>query len=427
MFMGNDEIKNTIALTRIKFRSSKVVMLRTLIFICLAFLAIMIPNLVSALKYKPTVSEIRISDYSIIIFLGLMGAVITVCIKYKQINDVYSVFPQTGTSRFLSTQLMLYLWLGLLSIISLVIYVLQFLIFKVSSEFNSNIILAFRTDIGLILSGIFIYFLYGMFMIALISLIAVLIRRFNTIAIGCLIIIIAIILTSEIGIIGTVTDMLSYLTEEPSISIFLLKLLLTWLLLSITAFFINKHTLYYKPRNKYRNSIVTAVGIAVLILISIIRASQPEGVVIYHGVYSDTFNYNIWQDKVLYLDPSEYDDLSELTIQTNFDFEDDMYLESYPTLNGVADTITIRYRLPVRIFNNINLTELTQPQFSAKLEGNVLDLSYHYNKNTKVVFISPWFVMKQFERYQNKNLFFKEPDFYTSSSRSTGYVNISAK
>ena len=429
MFMGNDEIKNTIALIRIKFRSSRIIILRTLLIIGLVFLAFMIPSLVNVLKYKDTVSSISISDYSYLFFLGLLGAVIISCIRYKQINDIYTIYPQTGTSRFISTQLILYLWLGLISIISLVLYIIKFLTFKLLSEFNSNIILAFRTDIGLILTGIFIFYLYGMLMIALFSLIGTIIRRFGTIAIGCFMIIIAIILTSEEGVIKTVPKLLSFLTEEPSISIFLLKALSTWLGLVIIALLINKHTSYYNAQPKSRNSIVTIVGIAALILISIIRASQPEknGLINNPSVYYSAYNDSVWLEKSITLDTSDYADLSRITVKTDFDLEDDMYLEPYSPLLGRADTIEIRYRLPVRIFNDYNLTELTKPSLAVKLEGNELDISYSYNKNTKVIFLSPWFVMKQFERYQDKELFFNLPDFYTSTSRSTGQVNITAR
>lgn len=431
MFMGKDEIKNTIALTKIKCRSSLSVMLRTTLFIGLGLLAIMIPYVINVLKYKSLVSDIFIYDYSLFIFWGRIAMVIFAAIRYKQSNEVYTIFPQTASSRFLSTQLIIYLWLGLQSILSLVIYMIYFLIFRLLSEFRSNIILAFRTDLGFILMGTFIFFLYGILAAALISLIAALIRKFGTIAIGCFMIIIAIIITSEDGIIETVSKMLSFLTKESSIGIFLLKALITWLLLFISAFFINKYTSYFKARRKYSNSIVTALGVAALIVISIIRASQPEyhSPVISQGVYSNSFSSRIWQDKVLNISVTENDNPGQIPVKVNFDIEEDnMHMQqSYFPLSAGADTIEIRYRLPVRTFNNYNLTEYTNPKFTAKLEDNVLEINYNYNKNIKVVFLSPWFVMRQFEKYQDKDLYFLASDFNYSNSRGNGYVNVFTK
>ena len=433
MFMGNDEIKNTMALTRIKFKATKTYMLRVILFISLAFLAVMIPSLVSILKYKAMVSDIKIYDYSYFLFLGLIGAVITSCSRYKQINDYYNIFPQTGTSRFLSTQLILYLWLALISVFAFAIYMIQFVIIKLLSKLNSNIILAFRTDIGLILTGIFIYFLYGLLMISFFSLMATLIRKFNEIAIGILMVFAAILVTSEEGLFHAIPKLLSFLIEEPKISIFLLKGMVVWLLLFIAALLVNHYTLYHKTQRKYKNSIVTAVGVAALILISIIRASLPDGEetfikhnVYYNGSFSDD-KFNLWQDKTIVLDASEHEGLSQIPIESNFGLSDDMYMAPDKHIFGFGNSIEIRYRLPVRIMNDYNLTELTNPEFTAKLEDDKLVLNYNYIKNTKVIFISPWFVMKQFEKYQNKNLFFKAPDFYHSSSNGNGHVEISER
>ncbi len=433
MFMGNDEIKNTYVLTVIKFRTTRMYMLRAILFIGLAFLAIMIPSLVNVLKYEATVTDIRIYDYSAFLLLGLLGGAIISCIRYKHLSDYYNVFPQTGTSRFLSTQFILYLWLAFISILALVMYMVQFVIFKLLSMLNSNIILAFRTDLGVVLTGVFIFFLYGLVMISLFSLMATLIRKFNEIAIAILMIIAAILITSEEGIFKTISKMFSFLTEEPKIGIFVLKGLFVWLLLSAAALLVNRYTIYYKTQRKYKNSIVTAVGIASLILISIIRASIPvkgETFVSYNTFSNYGLNddeYNIWQDKTILLDVSDYEVLSTITVTTNFDLSDNMMTPINEHIVPFGDTIEIRYRLPIRIMNDYNLSELTNPEFTARLEDNQLILDYSYIKNTKVIFLSPWFEMKQFKKYQNKGLFFKASDFYTSSSNGTGHVEISPR
>ncbi len=433
MFMGNDEIKNTYALTVIKFRSTRTYMLKSLLLIGLAFVAILIPSIVNVLKYEAPVTDIRIYDYSAFLLLGLLGGALISCIRYKHMSDYYSVFPQTGTSRFLSTQFILYLWLAFVSLLSLVVYMIQFVIFKLLSMLNSNIILAFRADLGLVLTGVFIFFLYGMIMISFFSLMATLIRKFNEIAIAILMIIAAILITSEEGLFKTIANISSFLTKEPKISIFLMKGLLVWLILFVTAFLVNRSTVYYKTQRKYKNSIVTAVGVASLILISIVRAGisvDGRNIVITNSFKNFSFHddeYDIWQDKTILLDASDYKDLSPITVTTNFDLSDNMMTPANEHIIPFGDTIEIRYRLPVHIMNYYNLTELTNPTFTAKLEDHKLILDYSYHKNTKVIFLSPWFVMKQFEKYQDKNLFFRVSDFYTTNSKGTGHVDISPR
>ncbi len=406
-------------------------MLKMILIIVLGFTAIMIPYLINVLKYQSQVEAISIYDYSFFIFLGCIVALIITAIRYKQSNEAYSIFPQTGSTRFLSTQAIHYLWIGLLSILSLGLYMIYFLTFRLLSEFKSNIILAFRTDLGFILMGTFIFFIYGILAAALITLIAALIRKFDTIAIGCLMIIIAIIITGKSGIKETISNMLSFLTKESSIGIFLLKALITWLLLFIGGFLINKYTLYYKTRRKHRNSIVVALGVVALIVISIIRASQPEdrNPVINHGVYYNYHDNSIWQDKILTIPVTDQDKSGEISVKANFNFkEDNMDIQqAYFYLDTKAESIEIRYRLPVRTHNNYNLSEYTSPTLTAKLEGNILDINYSYKKNIKVIFLSPWFMMRQFEKYQDKDLYFLASNFYFSNSRCNGYVNISKK
>ncbi len=428
MFMGNDEIKNTLALTRIKIRSSRVMALRVLLIMGLVYLAVIILTLINVLKYKAVVSDILIYDYSYFHFLAIVVVAITTNIRYKQINDVYAIYPQTVSSRYLSTQAFLHLWLGVLTILPFIVYVIQFVTYKLLSEFNSNIILAFRTDLEMILMGILIFFLYGMLAIALVSLIGVLIRKFGTIAIACFTLLIAFILTSEDGLWGSISRMLSYLTKEQRIGIFLIKVLITWLLLFVSALLINKYTVYYKEQRKYSNALVTAIGIVALIVISIIRTYQADnGGIFISAPYMSSSDSSIWQDRVLYVTKEDTSNSGPITVKTNFDLEEDnMHLNTSPSINN-ADTIKIQYRLPVRLYNNYNLTELTKPSLTAKLEGNVLNINYDYIKNTKVVYLSPWFVMKQFERYQNRDLFFIESNFYSSRSISNGHVSISAK
>lgn len=236
MFMGKDDIKNTLTLTKIKLGISSSKMLKESVIILFVYPAILLPNLVTVLKYKDTVVDIRIFDYSIYFFIGIVISSIVMNIIYKYSNDSLSVltFVEAGPPRMLDS---------------------------------------------------------------------------------------------------------------------------------------------------------------------------------------------VWMDRTITLDTSAYEDLSSIRIETNIKESDNIHIsKALPAVK--KDKIIVQYRLPVRITNDYNLIEVTNPKFSATLEDSTLSIQYNYDKNVKVLFISPWFMMRQFERYQDKNLYSDSPDFYYSNSYSNGYVNI---
>lgn len=430
MFMGNGEIKNTLSLTKVKLRTSGIYMFRAVAAIMLIYLAVLLPNIITALKYHATVVDIRIFDYSFYCFIGISIAVITMCLRYKNTNDYYSVFPQTGNSRFLSSQIILYLWLALISIISLVLYLFQLCVFKLLSKFNRNILFAFRIDAGMTFIGVIVFFVYGSMMIAFFSLAASLIRRFNTIAIVVMLLIAALLLTSEKGLFNVIADSLKFFNTEGSLFLFFLKGILAWLLLFASSLAVNRFTSYYKVQRVYKNSIVAAVGIVALIIISIIRSTVIDtDPVVNYGSYRTNYkfyNSDVWAYKEIELDASEFENLSEISVVSNIDENDYMfqgYHQDYlPYSTG--DTIVVTYQLPVHITNNYDLTKVMNQKFTAKLNGNVLSLTYTYDKNKKVLFLSPWFMMRQFDRYKNKELYSDQPDFNTTNSKNSGSIDI---
>lgn len=430
MFMGNGEIKNTLSLTKVKLKTTGSYMFRAVAAIILIYLAVLLPNVITVLKYHSTVIDIKLYDYSFYSFIGITIAVITMCLRYKNTNDYYSVFPQTSNSRFLSSQIILYLWLALISIISLVLYLFQLCMFKLLSKFNRNILFAFDLDAGLTFIGVIVFFLYGCMMIALFSLAAALIRRFNTIAIVVILLIAALLLTSEKGLFKAIADSLDFFNKEGSLALFFLKGIFTWLLLFAGSLAVNRFTSYYKAQRVYKNSIVAAVGIAALIIISIIRSTITENEpTVNYGSYrtnNNFFNNDVWIDKEIVLDASEIEDLSNVSVVTNIEENDNMFQGYlYGTLpSSSGDKIVVTYRLPVDITNNYDLTKAMNPKFTAQLNGNVLNLTYTYDKNKKVLFLSPWFMMRQFDRYKNQELYSDYPDFNTTNSRSNGTVNV---
>lgn len=432
MFMGKSEINNSIMLTNIKFKTSSSYIRKSLISLIFFFLAVLVPTVITTLKYKATVDDIMLIDFSTLIFICIIYAAFLVCLAYKKANNYFSVFPQTNTSRFLSTQMTMYLWLIVFCGISLFFYFLQLLVFKLLSISNKNIILAYHLDFELIILGIFVYLMYAFLIVTFISFIGVFIRKFNSIAIIVLLTLATIIITSEASIGKAITKPFAFLTKETSVGMFFLKSIITWILLFVISLFINKFTNYYNSQKKYKAYIVGGVGFIALMILSIIRFNMPkndEPVIIQEKSMlineDNVWDDDLWRDNVITIDLSEYDNLGEITVETNITEEDSMSLDFKNKISLPSDKkLLIHYRFPVHIFNNYNLIKYTNPKLDAILENNILNIIYDYDKNVKVVFISPWGIMRQFEKYRGKGVISDLPFLYSSSSRGFGYIYL---
>ena len=89
---------------------------------------------------------------------------------------------------------------------------------------------------------------------------------------------------------------------------------------------------------------------------------------------------------------------------------------------GEKGKIIISAVLPLIQKDGINLIEFTDPKVFAELKENNLYINYQYNENIKVVFLSPWLVMNQFDRYIGEGIFKENPGSY--SSRGSGHMRI---
>ena len=440
MFMGNEEIKNTLALTKRKYNTSKIYMLRFIVIISFIFIILLLPNIIATFKSIDMVSAIKLIDFSYFIFIGTIIAVIIMCHSYKQTNDYYSIFPQTNTSRFVSSQIILYLWMLFLSIISLILYLLQVLVYKILSLYNTNIKMAYTFDFEYTLVGFLIYFMYGIFMISLISLIAALIRKFSTIAVVSLLIIAAILITSHLTITEYIPYIFGFIIQEAHIGIFFIKGFTLCFLLAIASFLINRDTIYYKTHKKRNHTIIITLGIVVIIIVNIFRISMSadEPAARSELLGHDTIN-NARIFKNITLDASDYEDLGMISVITNIENIENSNIENsninmiYNHINhnnlknAKGKNIVISYLYPVNITSNINLTDKTNPALTATLEDNVLTITYTYDKNIKVVFIPPWSIMKQFEKYKNKGIHSDMPYYYSYSSGGSGQVFINVQ
>lgn len=427
MLMGKDEIKNTLVLTKFKFKHLSSNLLMMFFILLFIFIASIFSTILRSFKYKTLAEDFILGDHTFLIFFCLIILFISLCTFYRRRNSCYKVFPQTNTSRFLSTQLSIYLLTVVMSLFSLALYLIKFMVFKLIASFKNNIVIAFSFDLGFVINGFFVYLLYALLASTFISFIALLIRKYNAIAVVALLSVFAFLISGNLPLIQTITNRLSFLIKEGSISVFFIKGIVVWLILLTACIIINKYTSYYKTQKVYSNAIVAVVGFILIMTISVIRvnlAPDESFNTVDNIIFDDK---SPWINRSMTLDASDIADPSRITVTSNFDrTTDNLHLDNniiYRS-DSVGDKIIIYYRFPVDITNDYNITDHMNPKLDASYKDNVLNITYTYDKNIKIIFISPWSMMKQFDKYKGKNLYFDVPILYTSNSNGDGQVSV---
>jgi len=175
------ELQNAFLLFRIRLRDAG----RGIIFVLLGMSALVIFDLARNLMRIATGSyggynSYHLPDYSVFLLILTPMAIAYTC--WQEATGKSSIYPQTSTSRFMST-LMLSLFLVFLALVSaLVLYGLLYLTVLLLGLWNSSIILAYSFPIGFLLQGFIAAFVFlGMVTIAIVS-VSFLVRSFRAYA-----------------------------------------------------------------------------------------------------------------------------------------------------------------------------------------------------------------------------------------------------
>ena len=174
------ELQNAFLLFRIRLRDAG----RGIAFVLIGMAALVIFDLVRNLmriaeSFGGYVSY-HLPDYSVFLLILTPLAIAYTC--WQEATGKSSIYPQTSTSRFMST-LMLSFFLVFLALVSaLVLYGLLYVIILLLGLWNSSIILAYSFPIGFLLQGFIAAFVFlGMVTIAIVS-VSFLVRSFRAYA-----------------------------------------------------------------------------------------------------------------------------------------------------------------------------------------------------------------------------------------------------
>lgn len=430
MFMDKTELKNTIALSKIKLKVNKKRMIGFLFTAAALILANFIPSLITMFKVTDAVMPFVLQDFSIVFSIAAIFVIIILTSLYRQTNEYYSVFPQTNNSRFISSQIYFYIIFVCMTVVLLLIYLLQFGIFKVLSIFNTNIILAYKFNLGFIISGFFVLLTYGFIIISFVSLIGTLVRKFRIYTTIIAVIFVGILFANIKSIIQILPAKLAFLIGESNIFLFIAKGLIIWIVSVLVSILINKYTVYYKSSIKFSKQITAGICVAGVIIAVISSFVLPQQkITVRNTVTSIKSSEGLNDVRKIILDAASVLKGSKIDVVSNIANIDVNIMNlqyDVSVRNGFenfkGEKIIITYKYPIDKLNGYDLISYTYPKFTAVLDGNTLNVNFTYEKNVKVIFIPTWSFMWQFDQFKTKNIF--KEDLGTSFTNSGGFAFI---
>lgn len=437
MFMDRRELKNALTLYKIKskeFRLARLILFTIPIFL---FIVDLMGVCTQVFNYNDQITYLSLSTYSQLIYFFTLLTIIASAFEYKKFNREHEVLPQTNKSRFLSYILYDYSLFLKVSILSLVLYLTQYGIISAIGGFTGNVHFAYDFSLSFVIWGFIVNFIYGCLTISLIMLIGALDRKWSLFFRLSLLVIIPLLLFNSLFLGKSVMKIISFWTKEPSLIIFTIKAITLWIVLSGLAWIINANTVYFKNSNaKYSKTSIAVI--CCVIALMIVAPMFLFGGFTYHTDYNQEISTSEnealdYSSKYINLpvDASHLKKGDTIKVVTNCRFEDnkisivDINADDYGDVSfygfdSKVEGLEISYDLPEQMHNEINITKFINPKVTASLEGTTLYLNYEYDKNQKVLYLSPYGFMGQFKAFKDKN-YFKD---FIGTSGGNYYGNV---
>lgn len=427
--MDKRQLKNINNLYKIRSKEHKKAL--WIIYILLAsFFAIdLIATLMDIFTYSKDVTTYSLQTYTTNgLFLAISISIGTL-LWYNSFNNQHQAFPQDNKTRFMSYALFNYITLLKVSVTSLLLYLIQYNIWALIGSLNSNISFAYPINLPFLISGFIVNLLYGSMLIALTLLINVLSKKFHMYFYITFIMFVVAAFFNNGALFITIGNLFSFWTKEPSLGIFVVKCTITLGILLISTVVINNTIVYYKAETKNTTkSRFILCGIALFCFIIVISLS----------VFTHSYPYNstseMGSDSIDFVNDNPFKNFEEKEIEValtnlNTDIpieivtqfnedEENIFTTRYSdsSIEEIYENIIVKYHLPCNEVDYINLNYFKNPIVTAKLEDNKLYINYTYDENQKVILLSSYGTMSQFDCFKGKTLFKSNAGHMTGSS-----------
>ena len=441
--VDKDELKNSWKLARLKLRSEFSRGVRYLgIILGVLLLLSLISGVIWLFTPNSTPEFYSFMDMSFWLPFGVVIGLIIVAAGYVNNNKSYEVYPQTNTSRFLSTQVLYYAFVVFIAAALLVIYLIQYAVAAPIALGQENTTLPYVFDPVFLIAGLLVLIVGLSLAVAHISLVAALIRKFKIYAIAAFVVMLAVLYARGEYSLGLVSTVFSFLGSESSVILFLIKGIVLWAGLFTLTYVINRHTVYYRsvaPSKNFITQIVATSVVVALITGGTTLLAKPVTLNQLLGGGGSNLGWMV-EYQCEEFDISDLPNGSSIRIVTsgniaipgasNSSNVIGTYQDDYQTTvyfeDGTSQTFPSHY-LQVGCFfdpNSVNGNKLVvwynppviytatqvminpaNARLEARLEGTTLYLDYTYDKNVKLVFVPTWTFMGQFDYFIGKDVF----------------------
>jgi len=425
--MDKRQLRNTLGLYKIRSKEHKKSFLILCGILLLLFMVDMVNTLTEVFSYSKDATTYNMQTYTQAAFYISIILCVGILFWYKTYNHQHEVFPQNNKTRFLSYVMFNYTSLLKLSLFSIFLYLAQYGLFSIIRTFNPNIHFVYPINFSFLISGFVVNFLYGSIIIALTILFGTLDRKFNLyFRISAIGLIIVGFLNDRAGF-KYIIDLSKFWTKEPSFFLFMIKALGILIVILVLSWVINSHTVYYKSSAKVSSKFnVIAISIIVLNCFTLLFTTNSnvteEGTTV-SPYYKEANDFETSHE--IEIDLSTIQPDVPLVVIKNFDSDEENFSLSHNSdeaIGKVYENLIIEYKLPANEKDFVNLNNYKNPVLTTRLDGNKLYINYSYDENQKVLFLSSYGFMSQFDSFKGKGLH-KE---YTGSMVGTrgGYIDV---
>ena len=424
MFMVKEEFANIKNLLRVRFKTNA----KSLkwIFILLGlFVFVPFAGTVVGILQSNHVRFYNIGDFSLTILVGIVLRYFVLMLMYRNTNDKLSVYPQTNNSRFISSLLYNFIEVFALAAFVLATYLIRYIIIWVLTLFMAHVHFALDFDLSFIIVGFFVYIAYSLLIVATIELVGVILRKWTYYAIVGFAAVISLLIANFSTAIENASNVFGFITRESSLIIFFAKVIVLLLVIITVSVVINRFTVYYKNHGRSFSKgvvigcvAVTVVVIVVLPSILLTRATytaqtRTSSEAIIQPVEDFFAGFEEIRIDISHLRNGSNIDVrvenrdvtAEIGAWTSFFSPAPVTVLGMESLRNIqGDTLIISYRPPSFQVSGLMLSDFTDIHLIANLDGNVLFID-NVIDNVQVVILPIWGMARQFDFFQDRNIF----------------------
>lgn len=351
--------------------------------------------LISHYIFPMSYMQVLTFDTSIfnLVFVLILGVIMWAG-TYRKRSIAQEIYPHTNRSRFVSNVFMDYVIIAGIVLSSVINNILMITILPFLAGRNENTVLVG----GIMIQDIFIVAIivmaYGLLLQSLILLIVSCVRKFR---LWCFTVVFVMGLWIKQDLNGFVSVALKiwrFFIEEPSLIMLVCKAVVIHVIFLVLSYILDTNTEFYPDIVKKKKlRVVGAVAVVAILIYGV------SGTSVSVGDYSepDIYTEQVEEQEEILIDVSHLEKGSEIQIEmegsivlvdegSQVYYTDKLYVEYVDDLIVDGDTMTLYYYEGCNVENGLDLYEYMEPEFTYELEGNVLKLSYQFNREDVQIF-----------------------------------------